>query len=132
MTDTALLAGISVPVLSKMERGFERGDVDAHTSLFKLLPQLGINVYLGTPSGEVDAIKSKSDIARHIIAERKSQGLMQADLALLLGVSVPTISKIESAAKSGGLGREQDVRMRGLMTVFDGLGLSLIIDSYER
>ena len=130
LVDTAMLTGISAPVLSKMERGFKKGDVDVHTSLFKLLPEIGLIAFFAMPTGEVMQVSSRQDIASLVVNLRKQQGLLQSDLANLLGVSVPTISKIESARKDPF--QRGDIRLRVLMLIINGLVITLMIETGEQ
>lgn len=127
LTETALLSNISTPVLCKLEGGLKKGDVDAYTSLFRLLPQIGVYAYLETPEGEKVKVHSARDIAKTVVLSRKRSHFYQGDLASLVGVSTPSINKLESPAK-----KERpngDTRLRLLMKVFDALGIKLFLDT---
>lgn len=129
LVDVAMLSGVSHPVLSKIERGLEGSDVDAFTSLFSLLPQMGIRVYLVKPGKDSVQVKTKQAIAIEIVKERKAQGLTQADAAGLLGISTPTLSKIEAPARKPE--KQSDVRLKMLLKVLRGLGLKLFLHISE-
>lgn len=127
LSDLSMLSQISIPVLSKIERGLVRGDVDIDVSLFRLLPQLGIAVYLRLDERVIKVI-SRQDLARVIIEARRHQGLKQTELAGLLNISIPTMNKIERAAKDG---ESRDVRLKLVLKVLEGLGIELLLDSGE-
>lgn len=129
LVDAAMLSGVSHPVLSKIERGLEGGDVDAFTSLFSLLPQIGIRIYLGQADKAPVQVKSKRDIAIEIINKRKESRLTQNDIASLLGISTPTLSKLESPARKPE--KQSDVRLKMLLKVLRGLGLKLFLTRPE-
>lgn len=125
LVDAAMMSGVSHPVLSKIERGLEKGDADAFTSLFSLLPQMGIRTYLGKSGNDPIQIKTKQDFAVEIIKQRKQQHLSQADAAGLIEISTPTLSKIESPAKKPD--KKSDVRLKILFKVLRGFGLNLYL-----
>lgn len=129
LIDAALLSGISHPVLSKIERGLDDGDVDAFTSLFSLLTQMGVQVSIGSLDSPPVQVETRQDFAREVIKKRKSQGITQSDAAGLIGLSAPTLGKIESPTRSSR--KPSDVRLSTLLKVLRGLGLRLFLDRPE-
>lgn len=121
LTDAALLSGVSHPVLSKIERGLDGSDVDTFTSLFSLLAQMGIRVYIGKADNNPVRVTTRQDVAREIVKKRKSQGITQNDAAGLLGISTPSLSKIEGSEN------QSDIRLKILLKVLRGLGLKLFL-----
>jgi len=121
LVDTSMLTNVSAPVLCKLERGLSKGDINTHTSLFRLLPQLGVKVYLGQSEGNSEAVASKESFAKIIRRTRKHQHLSQSDVASLLDVSIPTLSKLES------IKTKNDVRFSIVLKVLSGLGIKLFL-----
>ena len=67
----------------------------------------------------VQVLNSASVIGNQVRAHRKMQGLRIDDAAALTGVSVDLMSRLENGSGS--------VRLDKLMSVLDGLGLTLLV-----
>lgn len=72
-----------------------------------------------SPVNAIQVISRLVDLGRHVRTHRKLQGLRIDDAAALIGVSVDLLSRLENGA--GG------IRTDKLLSVLDGLGLTLII-----
>jgi len=68
-------------------------------------------------------VAQKSDIGETVRARRREQALRIDDAAALLGVSVDLLSRLENSKGS--------VRVDKLLSVLDGLGLTLVLAPKE-
>lgn len=67
----------------------------------------------------VQVVSSAEDMGRQVRANRNQQGLRIDDAAALSGVSVDLMSRLENGFGS--------IRLDKLMSVLDGLGLTLLV-----
>lgn len=67
----------------------------------------------------VQVVSSAEDIGRQVRANRNQQGLRIDDAAALTGVSVDLMSRLENGVGS--------IRLDKLMSVLEGLGLTLLV-----
>lgn len=67
----------------------------------------------------VQVVSSATVIGNQVRAHRNKQGFRIDDAAALIGVSVDLMSRLENGSGS--------IRLDKLMTVLDGLGLSLLV-----
>ena len=81
-----------------------------------------------TMVGSVDplvphCVENVSDLGKAVRARRREQSLRIDDAAALLGVSVDLLSRLENSKSS--------VRLDKLLSVLDGLGLTLVLAPKE-
>lgn len=124
--EVALLSNISIPVLNKIESGNSKKDISFYQSVLPIIYQLGATPYLKTQH-QMKPVISKIDVAMMVKYMRKTNHLDQKLASELVGVSLPTLNKIEGPARDPY--DKRDIRLQPLLKVLAGLGIKFIIRS---